>query len=277
MSAYRRLLPDAVDAVSERLGPAPERTTQEAPARDDDWAVSGDRQIQALRTVERGGLHLKQSALSEHDRYLSDGTGVLVPVWAKTVERMIADGLLDIDTSTTPTQGQLLSLTPLGQEALRADDAAAGASTGPGLASREAVNPVQGARSSDPAVDPLPTREELLALEEIKRGRVLLKERAFRSGLRVETGSGVRISTTTVEEMQERGWIERDTGASLNFGQQLSLTESGETAFRAGCAQDPRTTAALLRSTRSTRPSPPADTPAASTGAADPAKPTHTR
>jgi hypothetical protein len=129
--------------------------------------------------------------------------------------------------------------------------------------------------SSGPAVDPLPTREELLALEEIKRGRVLLKERAFRSGLRVETGSGARISTATVEAMQERGWIERDTGTSLNFGQHLSLTESGETAFRAGCAQDPRTTAALSRSTRNTLPSPPAEPPAA--GTPSQAKPTRSR
>ncbi|MFC4035174.1 hypothetical protein ACFO3J_27435 [Streptomyces polygonati] len=277
VSAYQRLLPQAGQTASAGLRPTLEHAAKQAPGRDDDWAIAGDQQIDALRAVERGGLRLKQSALSEQDWYLSDGTGVLVPVWAKTVERMLADGLLDIDTSTTPTQGQLLSLTPPGQEALRAADVAAGTASGPGAASRVVANPVRGAGSSDPAVDPLPTREELLALEEIKRGGVLLKERAFRPGLGIYTGSGVRISTATVEAMQERGWIERDTGASLNFGQQLSLTDSGEAAFRAGCAQDPRTTAALLRSTRNTHPSPPPDTPAANAGAADPAKPTHTR
>ncbi|WP_329173295.1 hypothetical protein [Streptomyces sp. NBC_01477] len=109
--------------------------------------------------------------------------------------------------------------------------------------------PSQAGASSDLAVDPLPTREELLALEEIKHGAVLLKERAVRSGLRVETGSGARISTATVAAIQERGWIKRDESTSLNFGQQLSLTSSGEAAFRAGCSQDPRTTAALSRST----------------------------
>jgi DNA-binding MarR family transcriptional regulator len=278
VSAYRRLLPEAGQTASDRLRPTLERAAEQAPRRDDDWAIAGDRQVQALRAVERGGLRLKQSALSEQDRYLSDGTGVLVPVWAQTVERMLADGLLNIDTGTAPTQGQLLSLTPLGQEALRAaDDVVAAPATSPEHPSRDVTNPVHAMGSSDPAVDPLPTREELLALEEIKRGRVLLKERPFRPGLGIYTGSGVRISTATVEAMQERGWIERDARTSLNFGQQLSLTDSGETAFRAGCAQDPRTTAALSRSARSTHPSSPADVPAASASAADPAKPTRTR
>ena len=276
VSAYRRLLPEAGQTAPVGLGPAPERAAEEAPGRNDDWAVAGDRQIQALRAVERGGLRLKQSALSEQDRYLSDGTGVPVPVWAQTVERMLADGLLDIDTATTPTQGQLLSLTPLGQEALRAADADAAATTaGPEPASRDAANPGQAVASSDAAVDPLPTREELLALEEIKRGRVLLKTRAFRSGLRVETGSGARVSTAAVEAMQERGWVERDTGTSLNFGQKLSVTDSGATPCRAGRAQDPHTTAALRRSTRNTLPSSPAQPPAA--GAPGQAKPTRSR
>ncbi|WP_433888526.1 hypothetical protein [Streptomyces sp. CA-111067] len=263
VAGYRRLLPEAADAVAEGLGLELEQTAEDAPGRDDDWAIADDRQVQALRAVERGGLRLKQSALSEQDRYLSDGTGILVPIWAQTVERMLADGLLDIDTATKPTQGQLLSLSHLGQEALRASDDAA-AATGNGPASRDDVNRAQTAAGSSLAVDPLPTREELLALEEIKRGRVLLKERAFRTRLGVYTGSGAqRISTATAEAMQERGWIERDASTSLNFGQQLSVTDSGEAAFRAGSAQDPRTTAALSRSTGNTLPSPPAEPPAA--------------
>ncbi|WP_328912470.1 MULTISPECIES: hypothetical protein [unclassified Streptomyces] len=127
VSAYRRLLPEtAVEAASAGLGRNRKQTTGQAPGHDDDWAVAGDRQTRALRAVEQGGLLLKQSALPEQDRYLSGGSGVTVPVWVQTVERMLADGLLEADTSTTPIQGQLLSLTPLGLEALRAaDDVAA--------------------------------------------------------------------------------------------------------------------------------------------------------
>ncbi|WP_435127184.1 hypothetical protein [Actinacidiphila sp. bgisy144] len=172
VAGYRRLLPEAAHRAAEGLGPALERTAEGALGRDDDWAVAGNRQIQALRAVERGGLRLKQSALSEQDRYLSDGTGVLVPIWVQTVERMLVDGLLDIDTTTTRTQGQLLSLTALGQEALRsAHDAAPTTVAGPEADSRDAAHPAQTAADSDLAVDPLPTREELLALEEIKRGQ----------------------------------------------------------------------------------------------------------
>lgn len=203
LSAYRRLLPEAVETASEGLGPALERAADRAPDRDDDRAVA--QQTTALRAVARGGLRLKQSALSEHDRYLSDGTGVLVPVWAQTVERMVADGLLVIDTSTRPTRGQLLSLTPLGQEALRAaNDFVDATVTVPVPASRDVANPVREERDSDPAVDPLPTREELPAL-----------------------------------------------------------------------GQDPRTTAALSRSTQNIRPSPTAQAPG--TGVTEAAKPTHSR
>ncbi|SDP40994.1 hypothetical protein [Actinacidiphila guanduensis] len=272
VAGYRLLLPEAAGTAAQGLGPELERTAEDAPGGSDDWAIAGDRQIQALRAVDRGGLRLKQSALSEQDRYLSDGTGVLVPIWAQTVERMLADGLLDLDTTTTPTQGQLLSLTARGQAALqRVDDVAAA----PGPATHDVAIPTATADSSSHAVDPLPSHEELLALEEIKHGRVLLKELAFRSGLRVETGSGARIAIATVEAMQERGWIERDESTSLNFGQQLSLTGSGETAFRAASAQDPRTTAALSRSTPNVLPSPPAQPPAA--GPAGHTNPTRSR
>nr|WP_202525700.1 hypothetical protein [Streptomyces sp. SID4926] len=263
VTAYRQLREEAARTASGGLGPVPERRAEEAPRKNDDWAIAGDRQTQALRAVERGGLRLKQSALSDQDRYLSDGTGASVPVWAKTIERLLADGLLDIDTTATPTQGQLLSLTSLGKDALQTADGTADTST-------------QTTGASDAAVDPLPTREELLALEEIKRGRVLLQERAFRSGLRVDSGSGgARIAATTVEGMSERGWIERDTSTSLTFGQRLSLSEAGEKAFGAGCAQDPRTTAALSRSTPKSLPSSPALPGAAGTHGQS--KPTRSR
>lgn len=155
VAGYRRLLPEATDAAAEERGLVPERKAQEAPGRNDDWAVAGGRQLQALRAVERGGLRLKQSALSEQDRYLSDGTGILIPVWAQTVERMLADGLLGLDTTTTPVQGQLLSLTALGQAALQvAEGVAALSRSAPNsLNSRPAVPPAVG-----PAGQTKPTR-----------------------------------------------------------------------------------------------------------------------
>jgi hypothetical protein len=208
VSVYQRLLPDTVEAVSAGLDRERERAAEQAPGHDDDWALAGDRQIEALRAVARGGLRLKQSALSEQDRYLSDGTGVLVPVWARTVERMLTDGLLDVDNSTKATQGQLLSLTPLGQEALRAaQDLAAATTTGQSATpAREA-----GSLAATPGPHPPPPEER----------------------------------------------------------------SADEAAFHAGHTPDPLTTAALSRSTRITRATPPAEP--SPVHAADPAQPAHTR
>lgn len=98
-------------------------------------AADVDEEVRALRAVERGGLRWKQSTLSPADRYLTDGTGVLPPAHAAAVERLIADGLLTIDTGTTPAQSQLLSLAPAGRDALHtADSATAGAPRGSDVA-----------------------------------------------------------------------------------------------------------------------------------------------
>ncbi|WP_369392803.1 hypothetical protein AB5J72_38410 [Streptomyces sp. CG1] len=89
--------------------------------RDDDWAVSGDRQLGALQAVEAGGLRFHQSGVYGYI-YLSDGRGQRPnpEVWPETVQRLVADGLLDQDTSEGLYRpGQLLSLTAQGEAALR--------------------------------------------------------------------------------------------------------------------------------------------------------------
>ncbi|AEW95144.1 MULTISPECIES: hypothetical protein [Streptomycetaceae] len=87
----------------------------------DDWAISGDRQLRALEAVEAGELRFHRSAVYG-DIYLSDGRGQRPnpEVWPETVQRLVADGLLEQDTSEGLYRpGQLLSLTPQGEAALR--------------------------------------------------------------------------------------------------------------------------------------------------------------
>ncbi|MFI5800405.1 large ATP-binding protein [Streptomyces sp. NPDC051677] len=122
VSTYRRLLSGydaalASKAPRRRLSLAPEQ----APGRDDDWAVSGDRQLRALEAVEAGGLRFHQSRVYGFI-YLSNGQGQRPnpEVWPDTVQRLVADGLLDQDTSEGLYRpGQLLSLTPQGEAVLR--------------------------------------------------------------------------------------------------------------------------------------------------------------
>ncbi|WP_340377186.1 large ATP-binding protein [Streptomyces sp. SS7] len=122
VSRYHRLLPESdaeptSKAPLQDLGPAPEQ----APGRDNDWAVAGNRRLGALEAVEAGGLRFHQSAAYGYI-YLSDGRGQRPSpeVWPETVQRLVADGLLDQDTSEGLYRpGQLLSLTPQGEAALR--------------------------------------------------------------------------------------------------------------------------------------------------------------
>jgi hypothetical protein len=122
VSRYHRLLPEsdtepASKAPLQGLSPAPEQ----APGRDDDWAIAGGRQLGALEAVEVGGLRFHQSAAYGYI-YLSDGRGQRPSpeVWPETVRRLVADGLLDQDTSEGLYRpGQRLSLTPQGEAALR--------------------------------------------------------------------------------------------------------------------------------------------------------------
>ncbi|MFF5962856.1 large ATP-binding protein [Streptomyces collinus] len=120
VSTYHRLLPEsgaasASKAPHQSLGLAPEQ----ASVRDDDWAIAGGRQLAALEAVEAGSLRFHQSAVYGHT-WLSDGDGNRPKVLAETAERLLADGLLEKDTSTSLYRpGQLLSLTPQGEQALQ--------------------------------------------------------------------------------------------------------------------------------------------------------------
>ncbi|MEU6405511.1 large ATP-binding protein [Streptomyces sp. NPDC046985] len=120
LSAYRHLL---TESNSSQVTPVKthELDDDHGAGRDDDWAVSGDRSLGALEAVEAGELRVRQSAIYGYI-YLSDGTGQRPDpeVWPETVQRLVADGLLAQDTSEELYRpGQLLSLTPQGERALR--------------------------------------------------------------------------------------------------------------------------------------------------------------
>ncbi|MEU9397367.1 large ATP-binding protein [Streptomyces sp. NPDC048324] len=122
VSTYHRLLPES-DAEQASKAPRqnPDLAPEQAPGRDDDWAIAGGRQLGALEAVEAGGLRFHQSTAYGYI-YLSDGRGQRPnpEVWPETVRRLVADGLLDQDTSEGLYRpGQLLSLTPQGEAALR--------------------------------------------------------------------------------------------------------------------------------------------------------------
>jgi hypothetical protein len=120
VTTYHRLLPESEAASASKspfqsLSLAPEQ----ASGRDDEWAIADGRQLAALKAVETGGLRFHQSAVYGHT-WLSDGNGNRPEVLAETAERLLADGLLEKDTSTSLYRpGQLLSLTPQGEQALQ--------------------------------------------------------------------------------------------------------------------------------------------------------------
>lgn len=120
VSAYRRLLPE-LDAAQPSKASVHGLHKEQDAGRDDDWAILDDRQLGALEVVEAGGLRFHQSGV--HGRtYLSDRRGQRPnpEVWPETIQRLVADGLLDQDTSEGLYRpGQLLSLTPQGEAALR--------------------------------------------------------------------------------------------------------------------------------------------------------------
>ncbi|MFE9963733.1 large ATP-binding protein [Streptomyces sp. 900116325] len=118
ISAYHRLLPDP-DAAQHSNAKVHDLNQQRDSGRDDDWAIAGDRRLTALEAVEAGGLRIRLTGIGD-DPYLSDGTGGRPQPLAATVQRLVADGLLHQDTSENVYQpGQLLSLTPQGEAALR--------------------------------------------------------------------------------------------------------------------------------------------------------------
>ena len=153
ISAYRRLLPEPDPAPPSRTETR-DLDGEQVPGRDDDWAIRGDRQLRALEAVEAGELRFHQSPVYG-DIYLSDGHGQRPnpEVWPETVQRLVADGLLDRNTSEGLYKpGQLISLTPKGETALR--DAR---TTTPRVsAARSRSSTALTGTAADPAVAPAP-------------------------------------------------------------------------------------------------------------------------
>ncbi|MEU0302861.1 large ATP-binding protein [Streptomyces sp. NPDC006175] len=115
ISAYQLLLPSTERSAAK----TPEPNREQGFSRDDGWAIAGDRQLTALQAVEAGGLRVRLTGIGD-DPYLSDGTDRRPQPLAATIQRLVADGLLHQDTSENPYRpGQLLSLTPQGETALR--------------------------------------------------------------------------------------------------------------------------------------------------------------
>ncbi|MFD5469585.1 large ATP-binding protein [Streptomyces sp. NPDC127105] len=120
ISAYRRLLP-APDSAQRSMNKGPGLGQKTTPDKDDDWAVAGERRLVALEAVEAGGVRFRRTAIGD-DPYVSrEKTQRQDPaIWPQTVQRLVADGLLHQDTGEGLYRpGQLLSLTPQGEAALR--------------------------------------------------------------------------------------------------------------------------------------------------------------
>ncbi|MFJ9468722.1 large ATP-binding protein [Streptomyces caniferus] len=117
---YRRLLP-APDSAHRSTKKVPGLDKKPTSDRDDDWAVAGQRRRVALEAVEAGGVRFRRTAIGD-DPYVSREKPQRQDpaIWPQTVQRLVAEGLLRQDTSEGVYQpGQLLSLTPQGEAALR--------------------------------------------------------------------------------------------------------------------------------------------------------------
>ncbi|QHC21413.1 hypothetical protein [Streptomyces sp. GS7] len=123
VSNYRRLLPESDAApTSKEPRQSVDLAPEQAPEQDGDWTIADARQfaaLEAVEAVEAGDLRFHQSAVYGYT-WLSDGSGIRPKALAETTERLLADGLLEKDTSTSSYRpGQLLSLTPQGEAALQ--------------------------------------------------------------------------------------------------------------------------------------------------------------
>jgi hypothetical protein len=119
ISTYRRLQSEP-GASQPSTTSTPSLAKEQGSGRDDDWAISGDRQHRALEAAEAGGLRFHQSAIWGFNYVSNAGGSPSDPsVWPETVQRLVTDGLLDQDTSEALYRpGQLLSLTTQGETAL---------------------------------------------------------------------------------------------------------------------------------------------------------------
>ncbi|WP_268221025.1 large ATP-binding protein [Streptomyces sp. EMB24] len=120
ISTYRRLLP-APDSAQRSTNKGPRPAQRTTPDRDDDWVVARERRLVALEAVEAGDVRFRRTAIGE-DAYVSRKKiqRQAPTIWPETVQRLVAEGLLHQDTSEGLYRpGQLLSLTPQGEAALR--------------------------------------------------------------------------------------------------------------------------------------------------------------
>ncbi|WP_326765315.1 large ATP-binding protein [Streptomyces sp. NBC_01591] len=125
ISAYRRLVP-AANVIRHSNTAAHELHQEQNSGRDDDWAVAGDRRLRALEAVEAGGVRFRLTGIGDDPYVVWEKAQRQDPaIWPRTVQRLVADGLLHHDTSESLYRpGQLLSLTPQGEASLLAARAA---------------------------------------------------------------------------------------------------------------------------------------------------------
>ncbi|MFJ5875321.1 hypothetical protein ACIQD1_11440 [Streptomyces sp. NPDC093088] len=267
VSAYRRLLPEP--STERSAVKAQEANQEQDSGRDDDWAIAGDRQLRALEAVEAGGLRFHQSPVYGYV-YLSDSRGPhpTLKVWPETVQRLVADGLLHQDTSESLYRpGQLLSLTPQGEAALREARTTAPrvnaalshsntpASPGPGIGS--ATMPVTGTPDTAPRSRwTIKDADPLRLLEAVEAGDVRYHNPGI-AGFPYFTDSrnqrhSPEIRPQHVYQLVGEGLIHQDprTGMYWPSGQLLSLTPQGGAALR-----EARTAHVAL--SRSNAPAPP--------------------
>ncbi|MFF2013185.1 large ATP-binding protein [Streptomyces sp. NPDC058195] len=120
LSAYRRLL-SSPEPAQHAINKSHGQGQKTRPRRDNDWAVAGERGLVALEAVAAGGVRFRRNAIGE-DPYISREKAQRQDpaVFPQTVQRLVADGLLHQDiTENVYRPGQLLSLTPRGEAALR--------------------------------------------------------------------------------------------------------------------------------------------------------------
>ncbi|WP_432061495.1 hypothetical protein [Streptomyces sp. S1] len=272
VSAYQRLLPRS--GTERSTVKAHEANQEQDSGRDDGWAIAGDRRLRALEAVEAGGLRFHQSPVYGYV-YLSDSRGPhpAPKVWPETVQRLVADGLLHQDTSESLYRpGQLLSLTPQGEVALREARTAkphvnaalkdSSALVSPGPVVDSAAAPIAGtsgtasrSRWGIEGADPL------RVLEAVEAGEVRYHNPVVSFPYFTDSRNqphSPEIKNQSVYHLVGEGLIHQDprTGMYWPTGTVLSLTPQGEAALREARTAAPRVTAALSRSSAPASPVP---------------------
>ncbi|WP_435191005.1 hypothetical protein [Streptomyces sp. bgisy126] len=291
ISTYQSLLPEPDTEHS--TGQAHEATQEQDSGRDDDWAIAGDRQLRALEAIDAGSLRFHQSAVYGYV-YLSDSQGQPPnpEVWPETVQRLVADGLLHQDTSEILYQpGQLLSLTPQGEAALREAHTATARVNATLSDSNVLANPgpdvdsttVPVAETSDTASRSHWAAEDddsLMVLEAVEADDIRVYRTAVYGHVYFMNDQGKapnpEICPRAVQRLVDNGLLHQNASVPLVWpgGQLLSLTTQGEAALREARTAAPRVTAAL---SRSNAPAPPGPTAGPAVAPATGASPTASR